>query len=95
MLAVVPANPRLTLADLAAMAKTSDRVETFLPTATSDTPRRVSLREFLRLHREHSLPAKAIPAYLGVNATMELPLSEWTTWLLRERLAEILGDTEA
>jgi hypothetical protein len=95
MLAVVPADPRLTLAQLAAATKSSDKVEPFLPKATSDTPCRVSLREFLRLHRERTLPAKSIPAYVGVSSTIELRLSEWAVWLLRERLAEILSDTKA
>jgi hypothetical protein len=95
LLSVVPANPRLKLAELADAIKSSDKFESVLPTATADKPHRVSLREFLRPHRESSVPSKAVSAYVGLNATTELPLSEWTTWLLRERLAEILSDTKA
>lgn len=93
--AAVPENPRLTLAELAIASKTSAAVEPILPAAPSVTPCRVSLREFLRLDRECSVPPDAIPAYLGIDATTALPVTEWGIWLLRERLAEILSNPEA
>lgn len=92
---VLPENPKMTLAELAAATKTGDAVDPCLPIAPSGSPHRISLREFLSVARQTVPPVETIPAYAGVVPSASLPVSEWAVWLLRERLAEILTAPEA
>lgn len=91
---LAPENPRLTLADLVEAIRTTDPIEPCLPSPPTGTQHRVSLREFLALARQESPPAESVPTYVGIQLSTALPLSEWTVWLLRERLADILVTNE-
>lgn len=93
--ALVPDNPRLTLAEMVEAIKAIGLIESCLPTAPDGHTHRISVREFLSLFRQGTPPAEAVPAYVGVGPTTTLTLSEWGVWLLRERLAEILATTES
>jgi hypothetical protein len=92
---LLPDNPKMTLAELAAAIKTDDAVEACLPEAPGGAPHRISLREFLAVARQDAPADATIPAYTGLIPSTSLPLSEWAVWLLRERLAEILIAPEA
>ena len=92
---VLPENPELTLAELVAAMKTDERIDLCLPTAPSDTPLRISLRELLSVVRKKVPTDDAITDYVGIVSSTSLPLTEWAVWLLRERLAEILTTPEA
>lgn len=92
---VLPENPKMTLAELAAATKTGDAVDSCLPAAPSGAPHRISLREFLSVARQAVPADETIPIYVGVVPSTSLPVSEWAVWLLRERLAEILTAPEA
>ncbi len=93
--ALAPENPRLTFADLVESIKTSGPLEPCLPSPPTGPTHRVSLREFLALARQGTPPAEAVQAYVGIEPATALALSEWTVWLLRERLADILVTTES
>lgn len=91
---VLPENPKLTLAELVAAIKSSDVVGPCLPTTPTGIPHRISLREFLSVVRQEVPPENTTSAYVGIVSSTSLPISEWAVWLLRERLAEILSDSE-
>lgn len=88
---VIPENPKLTLAELVAGAKSGNAVAPCLSMAPEGSPHRISLREFLSVIRKEVPPDETIPAYVGIGPSTSLPVSEWAVWLLRERLAEILA----
>lgn len=92
--ALAPKNPLLTLAEMVDAIKTSDSIEPCLPSPPIDQMRRVSLREFLAIAREGIPADEMIPAYVGIEPTTAHTLSEWTVWLLRERLADLLVATK-
>jgi hypothetical protein len=91
---LLPSNPDLTMAELVAAIRASDKVAPCLPTAPSGTTHRVSLREFLALVQQSGPADEAILGYVGVLPSSSLPISEWAVWLLRERLAEMLTAPE-
>lgn len=92
--ALAPDNPRLTLGDLVEALRTTDSIEPCLPSPPTGPAHRVSLREFLALARQGTPPVEAVPTYVGIELATALAISEWTVWLLRERLADILVTTE-
>lgn len=89
-----PENPLLTLADLIDALKATGPIEQCLPTPPTGPTHRISLREYLALARLGTSPVDAVQAYVGIELTTALALSEWAVWLLRERLADILVTTE-
>jgi hypothetical protein len=95
ILNILPENPKVTLAELVAATKISDELVPCLPNASSGSPRRISLRQYLSVVRQAVPIDDAIPDYVGILASTSLPISEWAVWLLRERLAEILTDPDA
>ena len=92
--ALVPENPRLTLVDLAEALKANEPIDPCLPSPPTGPTRRVSLRDFLALARQGTLTAEMMQAYVGIEPTTAITLSEWTVWLFRERLADILAIIE-
>ena len=92
---LVPDNSRLSLAEMIEATKTSDPIEPCLPTTPSGPPHRISLREFLAFSRHGTPRAEDVPAYLGIERSTTLTVSEWAVWLLRERLADILATTNS